>query len=138
MNGPAFITLGVADIARSKRFYESLFGWKTSSMGNEHVVFFKSDGVCVALYGRQALADDAHLKIDGGFSGVTIAYNVSKKSDVDSIIQRAHDLGASVPKQAEDVFWGGRSGYFRDFDGHVWEIAWNPYITLHAKTVELP
>lgn len=135
----SLITLGVADIARARRFYETL-GWKASSTSNEHVAFFQLGGLCLSLFGRAALAEDAHLAEAGsGFRGVALAQNARTREEVDRILDEARAAGATVPKAAEDVFWGGYSGYFADPDGHLWEVAWNPHFTiLDDGTIRIP
>lgn len=128
------ITLGVADIARSRKFYCEGLGYVPAKGSNEHVVFMMAGGVVLALYGAQALADDAHLPLTepGGFRGIALARNVREKADVASYLERARAAGGTILKPAQDVFWGGHAGYFADPDGHAWEIAWNPHWTIAA------
>ena len=121
----SLITLGVADLGRSLRFYEAL-GWKRGNR-DDGVVFFQLPGAIFALWPRAALAEDAKVTDTGAaFSGMTLAYNARSKADVDAVLAEAKAAGAKILKPAEDVFWGGYSGYFADPDGHVWEVAWNP------------
>jgi hypothetical protein len=127
----SLVTLGVADLARSRRFYEQGLGWTPSSAGNENVVFFQLGGIALSLYGRASLAEDARLEDrGGGFGGITLAYNTRAREDVDAVLARAKAAGARILKPAEEAFWGGYSGYFADPDGHPWEVAWNPHFTL--------
>jgi catechol 2,3-dioxygenase-like lactoylglutathione lyase family enzyme len=135
----SLITLGVADIARARRFYEAL-GWQASGAGNEHVVFFQLGGLCLSLYGRDALAADAHLGNGGpGFGGIALAYNVRAREEVAPVLDEARAAGGTILKPAEDAFWGGHSGYFADPDGHPWEVAWNPHFTiLEDGTIRIP
>lgn len=128
----SLITLGVADLARSRRFYEQGLGWRPSSAGDgENVAFYQLGGVALALFGRAALAADAKVTDDGGrFGAITLAQNQRTREDVDAVVERARAAGAEVVKPPEEVFWGGYSGYFRDPDGHLWEIAWNPFFEL--------
>jgi hypothetical protein len=135
----SLVTLGVTDIRRSRAFYEAL-GWKASSASNEHVTFFHGAGVVLALFGRDALAEDANLPADGtGFRGISLAHNVRTKEEVAALLLEAERAGARIVKPAQDVFWGGHSGYFADPDGHLWEIAWNPIFGLNAQgAVVLP
>ena len=124
------VTLGVTDLERSRRFYEEGLGWKR---GNRHqeVVFFQLHGAVLALFGRESLAADVGVPAEGnGFTGVTLAYNTRSKADVDAVLGEAARAGARIVKPAQDVFWGGYSGYFADPDGHLWEVAWNPDWTL--------
>lgn len=134
------ITLGVSDLKRSRKFYEEGLGWKTSSSSNEQVAFFHMSGAILALYPRHLLAEDAMVDPSGsGFDGVTLAQNVAKKEDVKNALDQAQKAGAKVVKPAQDVFWGGHSGYFSDPDGHLWEIAWNPHWKLRPDgSLELP
>lgn len=121
------ITFGVKNIKRSREFYEKL-GWKASLMSNDDFVAFQTNGIVFCLYPEHLLAEDA--KVDSkksGFSGVTLAHNVSNKTDVQKILNEAERAGGKITKHAQDVFWGGHSGYFTDPDGHLWEIAWNPH-----------
>lgn len=136
----SIVTLGVADVARSRAFYERL-GWKASGFPSEDVAFFRAGGVVLALYGRDALAEDARLPAGapGGFGGVTLAHNVASREAADAVLAEAERAGARILKPAEDVFWGGYSGYFADPDGHPWEVAWNPHFPLRPDGgVELP
>ena len=120
----SLVTLGVADLARSLRFYETL-GWKRGNR-DDGVVFFQLPGMIFALWSRQSLAEDAHVKDNGGFGGIALAYNARSKAEVDAVLAEAKAAGATILKPAQDVFWGGYSGYFADPDGHPWEVAWNP------------
>jgi hypothetical protein len=123
----SLVTLGVRDMARARGFYERL-GWRASSASNDAVTFFQGGGAVLGLYGRDALADDASVSPDGsGFSGVALAHNTASREAVDAVIAEAQAAGGTVVKPAEDVFWGGYSGYFADPDGHLWEVAWNPH-----------
>lgn len=126
------ITLGVQDVAKSRKFYEESFGWKASSVSNDSFVAFQIDGMVLSLYSDELLAEDAQTKMERTrtFRGITLAHNVATKNEVDTILQHAVDSGARLEKKAQDVFWGGYSGYFSDPDGHFWEIAWNPHWTL--------
>ncbi|BAY81110.1 glyoxalase/bleomycin resistance protein/dioxygenase [Calothrix parasitica NIES-267] len=122
------VTLGVEDLQRSLKFYKDGLGWKLSSASNENIAFFQMGGVVFSLYLRDKLAEDIKIKSDGdGFSGITLAYNAKDEAEVDKVLQQVESLGAKIIKKAEKVFWGGYSGYFADFDGHLWEVAWNPF-----------
>jgi len=135
----SLVTLGVSDMARARGFYEQL-GWRASSASNDAVTFFQAGGVVFGLYGREALADDATVSPDGsGFSGVALAHNTASREAVDAVIAEADAAGGTVVKSAEDVFWGGYSGYFADPDGHLWEVAWNPHFPFDdAGNLVLP
>lgn len=126
----SLITLGVDDLARSRRFYEQGLGWVPAA-APEGVVFYQLPGIALALFGHADLAEDAHRQIDGRFSGITIAINQRSVADVDAVLTQAQAAGAQILKPAEKVFWGGYSGYFADPDGHVWEVALNPGWTIN-------
>lgn len=126
----SLITLGVSDLARSRAFYEKL-GFKASSIGGGDVVFFQAGASALCLFPRESLACDANVPAEGsGFRGIALAHNVREKNDVARVIAEAERAGGSVVKPAEDAPWGGHSGYFADPDGHLWEVAWNPYFAL--------
>ena len=126
----SIVTLGVADLERSRRFYERL-GWKTSSASNDSIVFFQAGGMALALYSRQELAKDANIATEGqGFCGITIAYNARTRDEVDAVLTEALAAGAKLLKTAEEAFWGGYSGYFADPDNIPWEVAWNPFFEI--------
>ncbi len=135
----SIVTLGVADLAASRSFYQRL-GWTPSSAAsNDDIVFFQLGGMVLALYDRDALARDAKLVPGEGFGGVALAYNGRSKEEVDATLAAAEAAGARILKPAEEVFWGGYSGYFADPDGHAWEVAWNPHFPLRDDgSIELP
>lgn len=122
------ITLGVADLTRALDFYEKGLGWKKSPDSNENVAFFQLGGVVLSLFPRDLLAKDAGIDPAGtGFSGLTLAHNTGSEAEVDEVLAEVARLGATLVKPAEKVFWGGYSGYFRDPDGHLFEVAYNPF-----------
>lgn len=126
----SLITLGVADVARSTAFYEKL-GFRHSSASQDSVTFIQLKGTVLALFERAALAQDAGVEnTPPGFSGVTLAHNVSSPTGVDAVIKFAVSCGATLVKKPEKVFWGGYSGYFADPDGHLWEVAHNPFFPM--------
>ena len=126
------VTLGVADVARARAFYEAL-GFKAGSASQEGVAFLDAGGVVLSLYGRAALAEDATVADSApGFSGIALAHNARSEADVDRVLKEAVAAGGKLIKPAGKVFWGGYSGYFADLDGHLWEVAYNPYFTLGA------
>jgi len=135
------VTLGVADLERSRRFYEAGLGWTASPASQDGVVFFQLGGLVLALYPRPALAEDSGLPDTPAprFSGITLAYNVRSRDEVADVLETAVEAGGTLLKPARDVFWGGHSGYFADPDGHTWEVAWNPFWPLDADgAVRLP
>lgn len=133
------ITLGVKDISRSKKFYEDL-GFKASSVSSDHFVAFKTNGIVLCLYPENLLAKDAKIgSFSQGIRATTLAYNTVNKEDVDAVLAHAEEAGAKIIKKAEDVFWGGYSGYFADPDGQLWEVAWNPHWPLlNDGTLQVP
>lgn len=122
------ITLGTDNILTSTVFYSKWFNTKPAAASNENIKFFNLKGVKLALYGRDLLAKDANVYPDGnGFQGITLAINASSKEEVDQIFSNGIICGAKISKKPEMAFWGGYSGYLSDLDGHLWEIAWNPF-----------
>ena len=125
------ITLGVADVARSTTFYEAL-GFQKSSASEDSITFLSAGAVIVALYGREALAADAAVPAEGsGFRGVTLATNMESESQVDETFAHWVAAGAASLKQPQATEWGGYSSYVADPDGHLWEIAFNPFMQLN-------
>jgi uncharacterized protein len=134
----SLVTLGVADLQRSREFYEHL-GWRGQEV--EGTVFFQAGGQAVVLWSRELLAADCGIADDGSaaFGGIALAHNVRSRPEVDRIIDAAEDAGAEVTKPAAETFYGGYAGYFRDPDGHAWEIAFNPGFGLNdAGELTLP
>jgi catechol 2,3-dioxygenase-like lactoylglutathione lyase family enzyme len=126
----SIITLGVADLKRSREFYERL-GWCRSMAETEGVVFFQAGGMALALYPRNELAKDANVAAEGhGFNGIALAYNARNRAEVDAVLTEAPAAGGKLLKPAQEAFWGGYSGYFADPDGFLWEVAWNPSFAI--------
>lgn len=126
----SIITLGVSDLARAKAFYVDGLGWPTHGEYDE-VVFLPLAGTWLSLYPREKLAEDVGIDATGsGFSGVTLAHNVASPEEVDAALALAEQAGGKIVKQGQKVFWGGYSGYFTDPDGHLWEVAHNPFMDL--------
>jgi len=125
----SLITLGVADVARSRVFYETL-GWTTSAAADAEVVFFQAAGMVVALWSRARLAEDTAVEDRGGWGGITLAHNVRSPAEADAVLAEAEAAGATIARPGAETFWGGYSGVFVDPDGHAWEVAHNPYWTL--------
>ena len=128
----SMITLGVRDFGKSLAFYRDGLGFPTHDYrdGDDHVMF-KLEGSWLSLYPRGKLAEDANVADDGlGFSAVTLAHNVKSKEEVDAVFANAAAAGAHPIKAPQDVFWGGYSSYFADPDGHLWEVAFNPFTDL--------
>lgn len=135
----SIITLGVESLVESTAFYERL-GWSKSSASQDGITFIQLKGTVLALYPRDKLAEDVGRDSSPpGFSGVTLAHNVSSPAGVDAVIKFAVACGATLVKPPEKVFWGGYSGYFADPDGHLWEIAHNPFFPMNGQGhVQLP
>ncbi|WP_227378474.1 VOC family protein [Haladaptatus halobius] len=127
------ITLGVADLKRSTQFYEDGLGLPLQGIfGNDAdestVAFFDiNDDMILALYPKDWLANDANVEpTERGGASFSIGQTVESKDEVDEVVEQAANAGAAVPEPPRDRVWGGYSGYFRDLDGHLWEIVWNP------------
>jgi predicted lactoylglutathione lyase len=125
----SLITLGVADLARARAFYERL-GWVTRAEPEDDVVFFQTAGMIVGLWNRDRLAEDSGVEDGGGWGGVTLALNVRSAGEVDAAIADARAAGAHIARNGSETFWGGYSGVFVDPDGHPWEVAHNPHWTI--------
>lgn len=122
----SMITLAVNDLPKAINFYENGLGFPRMDSPPE-IAFFTLNGTWLSLYTREDLAKDATVESKGeGFGGFTLSHNVTSESEVDSVYAQAIEAGASQIKKPKKVFWGGYSGYFRDLDGHLWEVAHNP------------
>ena len=119
------VTIGVEDINESIRFYRDGLGFPMRDReADSDVAFFTLEGTWLSVYPREKLAEDATVPDDGtGFSGVTLAHNVSSQDEVESVLAEAEAAGGRIVKPAQDSFWGGYSGYFADPDDHLWEVA---------------
>jgi uncharacterized protein len=125
----SLVTLGVADLARARGFYEAL-GWKSGAAPADDVVFFQAGGMIVALWGREQLAEDSGVEDPGGWGGITLAYNARSPEEVDAVIAEAENAGAQIARHGAETIWGGYSGVFLDPDEHPWEVAHNPHWTI--------
>jgi catechol 2,3-dioxygenase-like lactoylglutathione lyase family enzyme len=134
----SLITLGVADLARARSFYEGL-GWTTRAKPGDDVAFFQAGGMVVALWSRDGLAEDSEVEDGGGWGGITLAHNVRSPEEVDAALSEAEAAGGRIGRRGAETFWGGYSGVFVDPDGHPWEVAHNPRWTIRDDgSVELP
>ncbi len=128
------VTLGVNDIQKSFDFYSRIIGFPSEKgLEGGSVAFFNLNHLLLSLYPRDKLAEDATVPNDavaGGFSGITLAYNVKSKEEVNAIIDHLRQNGVKIAKEPQDVFWGGYHAYFQDPDGYLWEVAWNPFIWI--------
>jgi catechol 2,3-dioxygenase-like lactoylglutathione lyase family enzyme len=126
----SIITLGVEDLNRSLRFYQDGLGFPTTRSPEDGIIFFQTGGVCLALYPFDKLAEDfapgraVPISERSKIPGITLAHNTKSKEEVDAVLKQAEAAGGKIVKQAQDVFWGGYSGYFSDPDGYLWEVAY--------------
>jgi catechol 2,3-dioxygenase-like lactoylglutathione lyase family enzyme len=135
-----FVTLGVFDMAASRAFYEKL-GFVASGASTPDVTFFDANGLVFALFGHADLAEDAGISAGKkpDFRGVSLAWNAASVEEADRIMAHAAACGARIVKPCRKVFWGGYSGYFADPDGHLWEVAHNPFFPFDAAgRIQLP
>ncbi|MEE9158770.1 MAG: VOC family protein [Gammaproteobacteria bacterium] len=129
----SMITLGVRDLAASVKFYENGLGFPRMESPPE-VAFFTLNGTWLGLFGRDALAADATVSPEGsGFESFALAHNVHSEAEVNEVINQALEAGATLVKKPHKVSWGGYSGYFKDPDGHLWEIAHNPHFWIGPR-----
>jgi uncharacterized protein len=131
-NRISIVTFGVTDLERSTAFYESL-GWTKSSASMPTITFFDTVGPVFGLYEWSALAADAQVPAEGsGFRGVALAMNLASSDEVDAVFAEWLAAGATPVVEPHRAFWGGYSSYVADLDGHLWELAHNPYASLDA------
>ena len=125
-----YITLGVADLAESRRFYREVFGWQETADSNENIAFFQAgNALLLALFGKAALSHDAQIpEQSSGFPRFTLAHNVGSEAEVDALFAGFATKNANIIKAPQKVFWGGYSGYLAGPDGFLWEIAFNPFL----------
>lgn len=125
------ITLGVANFEKSLAFYENGLGWKKSDKSMDGLALFPLGGMVLALHPREELAEDCTLSYQSSvFSGLTISFNTKTEQEVDDVLNQVASLGATIIKPAQKVYWGGYSGYFKDLDGYLFEVAYNPFWEL--------
>jgi predicted lactoylglutathione lyase len=133
----SLITLGVADVAAARTFYERL-GWHCT-LEVEETVFFQAGGLIVGLWGRDKLAAESGVVDGGGWGGVTLSHNVGSEAEVDRVVETARAAGARIGRQPAATPWGGYAGAFLDLDGHAWEVAFNPgFILGEDGTITIP
>ena len=135
------ITLGVDDLAVAVEFYRDVLGWTPASVQDDDVAFFDLDGFILALWLRRSLAADVGVTdaTAGGFEGVSLAHNTRSREAVDEAFTRLREGGARIVKPPAETEWGGYSGYFADPDGHLWEVAWNPFWPIREDgRIDLP
>ena len=129
----SIVTLGVSDLEVSARFYQSL-GWTRSGASSPEIVWFHTADSALGLFPVGELAADVGVAAGPGpgFRGVTLAVNLEDEAAVDRALRGAVDAGATVVKAPRRTPWGGYSGYFADPDGHLWELAHNPFFQITA------
>ena len=126
------ITLGVSNLPRAIRFYRDGLRFPTRARDSDDIAVFMTAGTRLALYPLKELAKDVgpRVKAGKGFSGITLGHNVRKKEQVAQMLAFAEKAGGKIEKPAQDVFWGGHSGYFSDPDGYCWEVVWAPNVSF--------
>ena len=131
----SMIALAVNNLAKSIEFYQDGLGFpKLESPPG--VAFFSLNGSWLGLSERNALAKDATVSPEGsGYSGFSLAHNVTSEAEVDEVIEQALKAGATMVKPTQKADWGGYHGYFKDLDGHLWEVAYNPFTWVGPKDV---
>ncbi len=128
----SMITLGVDSVEKSVAFYKKL-GFPCYEETPD-VAFFNLNGTWLGLYGQKALAEDAQVPFrPGEFNSCTLAHTLSSEAEVDKVFSEAIEAGATFVKKPQKVFWGGYSSYFKDPDGHLWEVAYNPFAWIGPK-----
>lgn len=131
------ITLGTNDLSQATWFYENGLGFpKMDFEGN--ISFFMLNGSWLSLYPWELLAQDAQVgSMGSGFRGITLAHNVENEKQVIDVLEKARNCGAKIVKSAQKTEWGGFSGYFADLDGHLWEVAYNPFFWPGPKDEDI-
>ena len=118
------ITLGISDLARSRRFYEEGFGWRPVFQ-NEEIIFYQMNGFVLGTWLTARLEADMQRERLSRTGAFALAHNVATKDDVAPTIERLSRFGGHVLRPADAPPHGGLRGYVADPDGHAWEIAWN-------------
>ncbi len=124
----SLVTLGVTDLKKSTAFYKAL-GFPVEG-DSEGVTFLKLEGTWLSLFPKEELSKDAQTEMGEIAPTFSLAHNVSSKEKVHEVIEIARKAGAVIQKEPQDVFWGGHCAYFKDPDGYLWEVAWNPFTDL--------
>lgn len=138
MNKITCICLGVRNMSLAVRFYRDGLGFETNEKGNEpSVVFFNTPGTKFELYPLELLSKDISEtnppKVADGFAGITLAYNVERREEVDVVIEKVRKAGGRIVKEPAETFWGGYHAYFSDLDGYYWEVAWGPMFEYYEN-----
>ena len=128
----SLITLGARDVAKLAAFYDGL-GWRQVET-QDGVVAYDLIGQTLGLYPIEKMAEDIGVPVEAvGAGASTLGCNVRKKAEVAAVLDRVEPAGGKVLKAAADVFWGGHHGHFADLDGHIWEVAFNPFSPLGPR-----
>ncbi|MGX7728215.1 VOC family protein [Rhodococcus sp. 2H158] len=123
----SFVTLAVADLDRTRRFYVDGLGWTpVVDVPGEVVMIQVGPHLVLSLWDERQFAAEVGPVQRGGVPPVTLAHNVADRADVDRVLDTARRAGADPVSDAVEREWGGYTGYFADPDGFRWEIAWNP------------
>jgi catechol 2,3-dioxygenase-like lactoylglutathione lyase family enzyme len=128
------VCLGTKDFAVMRDFYRKL-GWEEHDPDSVGFTAFKTGGAVLTLFPVDQLAKDAHIAAadPASFRGVSLAINVERLALVDEVIAGARQAGARITREPSDAFRGGRTAYFADPEGHVWEVAWNPGVSFDER-----
>ncbi|WP_445501733.1 VOC family protein [Microvirga sp. G4-2] len=126
------VTLGVRDLARSRRFYAEGFGWHPV-FENEEIIFYQMNGFVLGTWLRNALAEDMQSNCVAGPGAYSLAHNVASREDVQATIDHLSGFGGRILRPADEPPHGGMRGYVADPDEHAWEIAWNPAWSIDAE-----
>jgi len=133
----SMITLGVQNITKAVEFYKDGLGFPQMDSPPE-VAFFTLNGSWLGLYNKDDLAKDASVSSQGeGFNNFTLSHNVKSEKEVEKIYLEALDAGATSVKPPQKTSWGGFHGYFKDLDGHLWEIAYNPFFWVGPENKDV-
>lgn len=128
----SLITLGCRAPEKLAAFYDAL-GWQRVETQDGVIAYDLLDQT-LGLYPLDKLAEDIGVPVEElGHGAMTLGYNVRDKAEVAQILALVAPAGGQVLKPAADVFWGGHHGYFQDPEGHIWEVAHNPFSTLNDR-----
>jgi catechol 2,3-dioxygenase-like lactoylglutathione lyase family enzyme len=128
----AAVTLGIADLVRSRRFYSEGFGW-TPVFANKEIAFYQMNGLILGTWLEAKLAEDMTRTSFGGPGSFALAHNVGTAEEVDAVVAALEAAGGRVLRPSDAPPHGGYRGYVADPDDHAWEIAWNPAWPIDAE-----